>query len=459
MTAADMHLTARPQQSSAAMPVVKGLPFLGALPRLMLNPLKFLTEVTARHPKQVIIVRVGPVNAYLVTHPDHVEYVFTENGRNYEKQDFLWRRLRALFATGLVASDGPMWARNRRIVHPSFKPKDLASYSTLIVKATREKLDEWSGFAGDEPVDILKQTSLLVQKILMATMFSTSMSPDDMWRLQKAWEMGLRTAVWHMFFPGNFPLPGRDTIRRSRRVVDEITLPLIRRRRARAEQPDDLLARLITTRDEVTGELLSEEEIRDELLNLVIAGTGTTAISLTWLWYELARHPEVEVKLRDEIETTFKGREPEFNDLRGMAYMKQVFSEVLRRYPSGWLIPKSNHDEDNIGGFVIPAGSTVMLCPWVTHHLPEYWPNPYAFDPERFNDEQSKSRSRFAYYPFGGGPHMCIGNHFSFMEMQIIASMTAQRFRLRRASDDAVLPRWAGTLPPRGGMPMYIERT
>jgi enediyne biosynthesis protein E7 len=439
-------------------PVVRGLPIVGALPRLLRDPLKFICDVAAKYPREVVAVQIGPARAYLVTHPDHVQHVFLENGRNYDKQDFLWRRLRSLFGTGLVASDGPAWARNRRIVLHSFKPKELPSYSDLIVHTVAEVIEDLGTSGRNEPIDMLEQMLLLVQRILLRTMFSTSISAREMDTLQRAGSSGLSMAVRHMFFPGGFPLPGRGHIKRCRQEISDITLPLIHQRRSGPDPHDDLLARLASSRDEETGELLSEQEIRDEIINLVIAGTGTTAITLTWLWYQLALHPEMDRQFRDEIDIVLGGRPPLFAELRRFEYMTLLISEVIRLYPPGWLIPKSSRDEDCIGGYPIEAGGTVMLSPYVTHRMAEFWDRPLVFDPTRFGAEPSKARHRFAYYPFGGGPHMCIGNHFSFMEMVIIASMVAQRYRPRLASRSPIEPRWAGTLQPRGGMPMFFDR-
>jgi cytochrome P450 len=427
---------------------------VGVLPFLLKNPLDFLSQSAARHPGAVVALRFGRQRAYLVTHPDHVEHVCAKNGRNYTKQDFFRRRVQPLFGDGLITSDGETWARSRRLMQPSFRPSDLARYGDLMVAAVDEELAQWKD---DGPSDFFARMLILVQKILLRAIFSSSIGPNEMAAIHGAVAGGLKTASRAMFFPDGFPVPGTKAAQRHRQTIDDILLPLIRQHRAEPEKYDDLLSRLVGVGDdsEAPAEPLTEQQVRDEVLDLMIVGTDTTAVTLTWLFYRLALHSEVDQKVREELDTVLANRSPTFSELRQLTYMKRVISEVLRLYPPGWVIPKSTHEGDSIGGYAIEANATVILCPYVTQRMPEFWQRPLDFDPSRFSEAQSQARHRFSYYPFGGGPRLCIGNHFSFMEMQIIAAMLAQRFRPRLAKQPIEVS-WAGTLPPRGGMPMFL---
>jgi len=220
----------------------------------------------------------------------------------------------------------------------------------------------------------------------------------------------------------------------------------------------DLLSRLLLARDPETGEGMPDRQIRDELMTIFLAGHETTANALAWTFYLLARHPLVEFRLLDEIQQVVGNRPPSVEDLPAMSYGAMVFSEALRLYPPAWMFARHAIEEDVIQGYPIPAGTMIFLSPYVTHHHPDYWENPEAFDPERFSEAQSAQRPRYAYYPFGGGPRQCIGNHFAQMEAQLLMTIILQHFRVELVDGIKVKPTPIATLQPRPGVFVYLEK-
>ncbi|MBI1881956.1 MAG: cytochrome P450, partial [Chloroflexi bacterium] len=206
---------------------------------------------------------------------------------------------------------------------------------------------------------------------------------------------------------------------------------LIEERRSSGKMRHDLLSMLLQARDEETGEGMSEKQLRDEIVTIFGAGRDTTALALAWTWYLLDQHPDVEHRLQAKLRAALGGNTPTFADLPNLAYTRQIFEEALRLYPPGWMTARLSLGEDKIGGYYIPANSEIFLSPYVTQRRPDLWDNPDAFDPDRFTPEQIARRPRFAYFPFGGGPRVCIGNAFALVEAQLVIAMLAQNYRLR----------------------------
>jgi cytochrome P450 len=215
---------------------------------------------------------------------------------------------------------------------------------------------------------------------------------------------------------------------------------------------------LMQARDEETGEGMSDQQLRDEVLTFLFAGYETTASALMWTWYALSQYPSVEKRLREELAAALDGRIPTFEDLRSLPYSRMVLEESMRLYPPGWGFERCAIGDDEIGGYHIPTGSLLFLCPYVTHRHPAFWDTPEEFDPERFTSERSAGRPRYAYFPFGGGPRQCIGNEFAMMECQLVVAMVAQRYRLHLVPGHPVEPdALAATLRTRHGILMTLQ--
>ncbi len=271
---------------------------------------------------------------------------------------------------------------------------------------------------------------------------------------------GLNLRLFLFFLPDRIPRPGEQRYRKAIASIDEAMLRLVRARRAGGADRKDLLSLLLRARDEDNGEGMDDRQLRDELVTIFVAGQETTANTMTWLWYVLDQNPEVERRLRAEVTSVLGDRKPTFEDLARLSYTTQVIHEVLRLYPTVWVMLRFSDQEASIGGHRVPAGSPLLLSPFVSQRDPAFWPDPDAFIPERFSPERSAGRPRFAYYPFGGGPRQCIGNKFSIMEAQLMTAMMVQRLRPRLVpGHHHVTPAASGSLKPSHGLKMTLGAT
>jgi cytochrome P450 len=439
-------------------PVVKGLPLVGVLPQLLADPPGFLSRVAGEHPGAVVSLKLGPIPIYLASHPEHAQYVFNDNARNFTKGGDFWKPLRRLFGDGLAMADGEPWLRSRRLMQPLFTAKHIASLVDLMVERIASSVIRVEPCAAARaPLDMGQEMMRLAQAVVLKTVFGTTVDPVELDALGDAVFTSfqkINRRIFLYFLPGWAPLPGEEALVRALEVIDASMFRLIRERRRRDEDRVDLLSLLLRARDAETGEGMSDQQVRDELVTLFVTGSETTAAAMTWVFHLLDEHPEVEGKLRAELRAVLGGRRPTFADLANLLYNKMVIQEALRLYPPAWFIPRVAQRDDMIGPCPIPAGATVLVSPYVTHRDPTLWARPAAFEPERFHPARVAALPRYAYYPFGGGGRQCIGAHFALTEAQLILAMYMQRYRLSRVSRRPVEPRAAPGLWPRHGMTM-----
>jgi cytochrome P450 len=239
--------------------------------------------------------------------------------------------------------------------------------------------------------------------------------------------------------------------------IDRVIYKIIAERRQPGTHSDDLLSLLMDVKDEASGDGMSDQQLHDEALTIFIAGHETTSVALTWCVYLLSQHPEVEKRLRGELGEVLGGRAARMDDLPALVYTRQVLDETLRLYPPAWASNRSSLSEDEICGYRIPANSSIVFSPYVIQHDPSLWEEPEAFDPDRFTAERCAERHRFAYFPFGGGPHQCIGMGFAVVEATLVLATILQHYRLELAPDYTVELKPSITLHPKGGMPMFIR--
>jgi len=260
------------------------------------------------------------------------------------------------------------------------------------------------------------------------------------------------------FYPSlRWPTPRNRRVLAAMRTVDDVVLGIVEQRRRTGEERDDLLGMLMEARDEGTGQAMSDKQLRDEVVTIFVAGHETTAVLLTWVFYLLSQHPDVESRLHAELTAVLGGRAPSMADVPNLRIARMVIDETLRLYPPAWITNRQAVAADEVCGRHIPAGAVVGISPYVMHHLPAYWPEAERFDPQRFASDAAHTRPRFAYMPFGGGPHQCIGNSFALMEATLILACVAQRYRLRLPPGAAVTPKPQATLRPAGGLPMRLD--
>ena len=433
---------------------------LGSALAMRRDPLSFCRMV-AREYGDIAHYRVLMWPAYLLNHPDYVKHVLQEHHRNYSKDTGSFLVLRHIVGNGLLTSQGEFWLRQRRLAQPAFHHRQIASFGKLMTDAAGEMLHDWSSMAeSGESFDLAQEMMHLTMRIAGSALFSTDMGGRAQ-AIGKAFATANKalTTFWYLPPPLlNWPAPWNRGVRSAISVVDTQVQDIIERRRASGVIRNDLLGMLLSARDADTGEGMTGHQVLDEVKTLLLAGYETTFTLLSWTWYLLSNHPAVEGRLQAEVDAVLGGRVPETNDLPNLPFTRMVVDEVLRLYPPLWLLSRKVEEDDEVGGFVLPANASVVLSPYVVHRHPAFWDEPDRFMPERFAPELARTRPQFAYFPFGGGPRLCIGNHFALMEAQLIIAMIVQRYRLRVEPGHPVEPEALITLRPRHGVRVVLER-
>jgi cytochrome P450 len=374
----------------------------------------------------------GPLTLYLLAHPDAVKQVLQDNAANYPRPPFVRDRLQAIVGGGLVGAEGAGWVRSRRMAQPAFRRHHLDGYGPLFAEATTEVLDAWAANADSgRPIEVESEMVRVSLANLAASLFRTDWR-RDIDRVGPAVGDILafaNSALTSVVDTVRLPLPASRRFARNLALLDEFLYPLIAERR-RSPGGQDLVSMLVDTVDEETGARLDDKQVRDETISFFIAGHATIAAALTWIWYLLSTRPECWHRLRAEVGEVLGGRAPAVADLPRLAYTTMVVQEAMRLYPPIYLVLRRALADDEVGGYRIPAGANVALCPYVTHRHPGFWDNPEGFEPERFAPEAARRRHRMAFFPFSGGPRRCIGEGFALLQLPLVVAMVAQRYRL-----------------------------
>ena len=327
--------------------------------------------------------------------------------------------------------------------------------------ATDSMLGEWSGYAQkNHSFDVTESMMRLALQVVGRSLFSTELGEHSE-LVYHAMSGVLAHIGFRMFNPFSHservPTKRNRTFLRDRRTLDDVSRHIIAERHREGGDRGDLLSMLMLARDEETGEGMSDAQLLDEVRTIMFTGHETTAVALSWTFKLLAAHPEIRERLQNEVEEVLQGRTPTLEDLPRLNFTRQIFEETLRLYPPVWCIPRHCNEPDEIGGYDIGADSTVVILPYLTHRHPDFWDDPEAFDPDRFSPERSENRAKFAYFPFGGGPRVCIGANFSMMEAQIILAMVTQKFQLDLVPGHPIAMSQSLTLRPRHGLKMTLH--
>ena len=440
-------------------PGPRGHFLLGNLSTFKRDPIGMLLDLHHEF-GDVVRNRLGPYVTHAVIHPDFVKYILQDNYKNYVRGKF-YARFKLFFGDGLLTMDGPAWLQHRRIAQPLFHRRTVEEVATIITTATTAMLERWEAHtAHGAPVDMVPEMMRLTLSILGQTILGLDIS-DAAPEVGQAVRVGLRAmmpaASLNEMIPPWIPTPYNRQVRRAQRTLHQIVDRVIAEHRRGDRDSTDLVALLLASRDEETGAGLSDREVHDEVMTIFLAGHETTGTGLAWSLYAIAKHPEVRRKLEAEVDTVLSGRTPTLEDLPRLPYSRMVVEESLRVYPPIWGFTRDAVAEDEIGGYHIPAGSSIFLSPYITHRHPAFWDNPDAFDPERFAPEQAAARPRFAYFPFGGGPRKCIGNHLALLQMQLAVAMIAQRYHLHPLPGHPVQHGALVSLHPLHGIRMRVR--
>ena len=435
------------------------MPVVGNIPEFRKDPVRFISRVVREFGD---VTRIDLArSAFVVNHPDGVKRVLHDNHTNYKK-NFIYDRLRPLLGNGLLTSNGDFWLRQRRLAQPAFHRPRMSSFVELMVRHTHRMLERWDVYARDGRVfDLHAEMTRLTLVIVGDSLFSIDL---DRGAVQAGHALTDAIAVIGERFtslapsPLVLPTPSNRRLGRAIDSLNAIVAEIIGTRRRSGETSGDLLGMLMETRDADTGETMDDQQLRDEVMTLVLAGHETTASGVSFAVYLLSKHPEIARRLALDVGSVLGGEPPTFDRLPSMRSVSQVSDEALRLYPPLWIIAREALDDDEIGGYHIPKGANVILVPYTTHRHKDFWENPEGFDPDRFTPESAKQRHRYAFFPFAAGPRMCLGSHFAVMEMQIILSMVVQRFRLDLAPHYPFDLDAAVTLRPARGVMVTAHR-
>jgi cytochrome P450 len=438
-------------------PVAPRLPVFGNFFEFRRNPLRFLRDMQRTH-GDVVGVALGPLEVTLVSHPDLVEDILVTRSRPWNKDKFLKTRLRPVLGEGLLSSEGDFWRKQRRLAQPAFHRDRIATYAGIMVEQAGRLAREWRD--GEER-DVHKDMMGLTLAIVAETLFGANVAGHSE-VVGEALDAILRvvSSPLPMLFPvlAHLPSPERRRFNRAVANLDSIIYGFIDARR-KAEKPDgdDLLSMLLEARDE-DGSAMTNEQLRDECMTLFLAGHETTAINLSWTWLLLSKHAGVKRKLFDELDRVLGDRSPEFADISRLTYTAQVIAESLRLYPPAWSMGRQAVDEADVGGYAIHRGDQVWFCPWAIQRDPRWFDRPDAFEPERWEGDFAKRLPRFAYFPFGGGPRLCIGQSFAQLEAVLVLATLARAFDVSVLPEPRAVPSPSVTLRPRDGIRARVAR-
>jgi cytochrome P450 len=421
------------------------------------GPLGFLSQLS-RDYGDFAHFKIGPQNVVLLNHPDSIKEVLVTESHKFVKGRGL-QLAKRLLGEGLLTSEGEFHKRQRRLAQPAFHRQRIASYGRSMVEDAVRTGDRWQD---GTVLDISAEMSRLTLAIVGKTLFNTEVDSE-------AKEIGAALTetirVWRLStipfgeLLEKLPLPSTRRFQAARARLDATIYRFIEEHRAAGIDRGDLLSMLLMSADdEGDGGGMTNEQLRDEAMTIFLAGHETTANALAWTWYLLSQNPEAEARLHTELRVVLSGRNPSVEDLPKLSYTEMVLAESMRLYPPAWIIGRKALEDVEVNSYLIPAGSLVLMSQYLMHRDPRYYPEPNRFDPLRWSGEAKAARPKFSYFPFGGGPRVCLGESFAWMEGALVVATLAQRWRMQLVLGHPVEPQPLITLRPKFGMQMRLER-
>jgi cytochrome P450 len=410
--------------------------------------------------KDIISGRLLWRRRFIINEPNAIRHVLLDNAANYTKSELTRRLLEPGLGRGLLTSEGETWRRHRRIMAPSFDPRSMNAYAPIMTEVTADLLSRWNALPESSEVDVGAAMMHTTLHIISRTMFSADSDEivNVVERSVEQYQRNVRPSLFDLLgFPewfAKFFSPRQRAAAAFTEFDQAVDRLLDNRAGERHVERKDLLARLVAARDAETDSGMTAKEVRDEVVTIFMAGHETTAQALTWTWYLLSLHPAARAKLHDELNAVLGGRTPQYDDIAKLRYTRMVIEEAMRLYPPAHTMARQPISTDTILGHRIPAGSVVLIVPWLLHRKSSLWKDPDRFIAERF----AVDPPRFSYIPFGAGQRICIGAPFAMTEAVLILATIAQRYRLRLKPGHLVDPQGLITLRPRYGLRMILER-
>jgi cytochrome P450 len=446
------------QTAGSLAPGPKGLPLIGSIAALRAKgPFGFWLDVWKEY-GDVARAQVGPQTMMQFILPEHVQHILVKNKDNYVK-GMSHDALRIPLGSGILTAEGELWRRQRRLMSPTYTPRSVKHFTGIMLDATDRMLARWQEIPAGSAVAINLEMMRLTMSVISRSIFTVDIGEDFSEAgeaLTQILDFATQTSVSLLTLPLSVPTPGNQRLKRALATIDQFLYGIIDDRRNKP-LGDDLLSVLMQMRDRETGEGMSEKQLRDEVLITFFAGHETTAQLLTWAWYLFSKHPEVEERFHAELADVLGGRKLGVDDVEELGYTRMVMDETLRLYSPVAMMARDALEEDEVGGYQVPAGCIVTLSPYMTHRHCDFWERPLDFYPDHFAPEQVKNRPRYAYYPFGAGQRTCLGKHFALLEGALVLAEVGRRYQPRLVPGQEIKAHWSGTLRPDKDVMMVLE--
>jgi cytochrome P450 len=440
------------------IPGPRGHPVLGSIREIQRDNIQAFVDAWREY-GDIVHFR-GPLTINLLVHPDYVQRVLRDNYANYPRPTFVADKLKSIVGEGLVAAESDRWAHARRNSQPAFHPDLITQSAQIFTESTAEMLEGWQTLAErGAAFDVKSEMMHLTLTNLGKALFKANWG-EQVGKVEPIVALALahtHKRLTSPIDPQRFPLRSTRAFNAGLASLDEIIFGAINERRRDTNGGSDLISILLQVEDPETGQRLTDAQVRDEVIGFFIAGHETVSSALSWTWYLLSQNPSSWRRMREEVDEVLGGRTPTAEDVPKLEYTTRVLLESMRLFPPIFVLMRCAKEDDEIGGYHVPAGSNIVLCAYVTHRHPDFWDNPEGFDPDRFTSERSAGLHRMAYFPFSGGPRKCIGNAFAMMQMPIVLAMVSQRFRVNLVPGEKPVPEPAISLRPRDPLMVTLE--
>jgi cytochrome P450 len=425
--------------------------------QMLHDPLGTLQRIFREY-GDIVRIPIASDSRIFLNHPDYIEQVTVIQQSKFHKSKLTKDVTGRLLGEGLLISEGDFWRRQRRLAQPAFQRNRINEYAATMVESAETHSRKWQD---SEERDIAQEMMALTLDIAVRTLFGTTL-PGEARKVGRSLEFLMRYSLRRnrspFKLPEKWPTPANRRAEREIQFLDSLVYRIIdeRKKLGDASEHNDLLSLLMAAMDE-DGSQMTAKQLRDEIMTLFTAGHETTALTLSWAWYLLSKNPSAEARLYEELRDVLTGRLPSIADLGQLPYLRGVVNEALRLYPPAYILARTSIAPCTIGGYELPAGSTVVFSQWITHRDARFFNDPDAFIPERWLDGLEDRLPAGAYFPFGDGPRRCIGQNFALMEVVLVLATIAQKFQFRLVPGQKIVPDPLVTLRPRNGIRMRID--